>query len=387
MGNVAELLERESRTVDLELGHFERLTRRRDRKRRNQRIGVGALAIVLALVGFVVLTSAFRTAQRPADKPTPAPKPPGIFSEVGGWIAYGDQQGIWAVDPSHPGDRASQIQLSTIPGKPVSWSSDGSQLLISRRGPDTPHGLFVLHADGTETRLIGNQESGASFSPDGTTVVFAVKGFYTSGSPGIYLIDADGGVPRMLLAPGRRYDPSEDRSYRTELSLPTFSPDGTRIAYIDGMGDWGNSLRVMNADGSDVHVLDGTDVHVIGLGKGPAVDLSPHFGFGSVNSLGMHPNGISWSPDGTRLAVGLMNPGIYVVDADGSGLTLMIPDGTNPHWSPDGTRLSYQLYVLNSRQTHSVHTPLMVAAGDGTGARTFGYAASGPWNPLVQPKP
>ena len=37
------------------------------------------------------------------------PKPPGIFSEVGGWIAYGDDRGIWAVDPTRPGDPSDQI--------------------------------------------------------------------------------------------------------------------------------------------------------------------------------------------------------------------------------------------------------------------------------------
>ena len=35
------------------------------------------------------------------------------------------------------------------------------------------------------------------------------------------------------------------------LQHPAFSPDGAQIAYFDGMGDWGNDLRVMNADGSN----------------------------------------------------------------------------------------------------------------------------------------
>ena len=101
MPNVSELLERASTTVDLAPGDFERLLRRRDRKRRNRRLSAGALAIVVALVSFVALTRAFRTGERPAGQ-TPPPKPQGIFSEVGGWIAYGDEDGIWAVDPIAP---------------------------------------------------------------------------------------------------------------------------------------------------------------------------------------------------------------------------------------------------------------------------------------------
>jgi Tol biopolymer transport system component len=203
--------------------------------------------------------------------------------------------------------------------------------------------------------------SGASFSPDGTTVVFALDSYAPAHlDPGIYLIGADGGVPRLLLAPGRRYSP-ELGNVRTELSLPTFSPDGTQIAYIDGNGDWGNSLRVMNADGTDVHVWDGSDAHLLG----------------GESDLGGWTMGLSWSPDGTRLAVGVryFEPsGIYVVEADGSGLTLTIPGGVNPHWSPDGTRISFE------------HDPLpqglgglQIADPDGRHVQIFGYRPSGPW--------
>ena len=87
------------------------LIRRRDRRERNRRLSAVALATILALISFVALTRAFRGAERPADEPTP--KPQGIFSEVGGWIVYGNGDGIWAVDPTRPDDPNSRIQLST----------------------------------------------------------------------------------------------------------------------------------------------------------------------------------------------------------------------------------------------------------------------------------
>ena len=383
---ILDRAERAARSVVVPDGRFEDLLRRRDRKRRNQRIGAGALAIIIALVSFVALTRAFNT-ERPADEPVP--KPPGIFSGVGGWIVYGDGDGIWAVDPSHPSDQSGQIQLSTEEGIPLAWSSDGSNLLISRgsrlafsggqmhweESDASRRGLFVLNADGTGTRLVPDVVSGASFSPDGTTVVFApalfLPAYLDPGSialdPGIYLIEADGGVPRLLLAPSRRYSPEQDISLRTELSLPTFSPDGTQIAYIDGYGDWGNSLRVMNADGSDVHVLDGTDLHLL---------------LGGARSLGGHTTGLSWSPDGTHLAVGLRmrEPGpngIFIAAADGSGLTQTIPHGENPYWSPDGSRISFDHGLGRGSDG------LQIAEPDGKHVQSFGYAASGPWNPLV----
>lgn len=347
------------------------LIRRREQRERNRRISAAVIGIAIVLLSVASLTWVLRTAERPADEPAP-PKPPGIFSGIGGWIVYGSRQGIWAIDPSHPGDPESRIQLSSNGGVPLAWSSDGSQLLISRESwfflsrrqlrdgeeaPASRRGLFVLHADGTETHLVREEVSGASFSPDGTTVVFAPS-FPDSHAEdrGIYLIDADGGVPRLLLAPSRRYIPEQDRSFRAEVYFPTFSPDGTRIAYFDGFGDNSHSLRVVNADGSDLHVL--------------------------IDTIeGYRISNLVWSPDGTRLAFGRIPEGIYTIGVDGSGLTLLIPGGAYPHWSPDGFHISYQ------RQNYSSpFEPTFIASADGTHAVSLAVRGGGPWNPLVQPE-
>jgi len=370
MPSVSELLERESTTVDLDPGNFERLIRRRDRKRRNQRIGAGALAIILALVSFVALTRAFGPAERPADEP--APKPRGIFSKVGGWIAYGDKGGIWAVDPMRPGNPNDRIQLSTERGTPLAWSSDGSRLLILswvRPGSQAPTRLYVLKADGTETTLTTSRgwcssgssycSSGGSFSPDGAQVIFAAPSAGT-GRSSIYVVDTQGGTPRVLLAAGRRTT-DRGRGHGTWLSNPTYSPDGTQIAYFDHILDSGAQLRVMNADGSGVRIM----LHRAGF----------------LPATGYHIYNLTWSPDGERLAWG-GSTGIFVVGADGSGLTLAIPDGAYPYWSPDGTRISFEHDSFGGG-----FGGLQIADPDGKHVQSFGYAASGPWNPLVQSEP
>ena len=372
MPSVAELLERESTTVDLEPGSLERLLRRRNRKRRNQRIGAAVLAIVLTLLSITGLMRAFRSVERPASEPTL--KPSGIFSEVGGWIAYGNRWGIWAVDPSHPNDAESRVRLSSNGGTPLAWSSDGSELLVSRefwvllsrrqlrRGEELPasrRGLFVLHADGSETHLVREEVSGASFSPDGTTVIFApsIELQRPHLDPGIYRIDAGGGVPRLLVEPTSRYLPDQDRRFRTGLYFPAFSPDGTQIAFFDGFGDNSHSLRVVNADGSDLQVLiDNIEAYRI--------------------------SNLAWSPDGTHLSFGRRTfDGVYSIGVDGSGLTILIADGEDPYWSPDGSRLSFESDGGGGR------AELNIADRDGSHVQNFGYAPSGPWNPLVQPEP
>jgi hypothetical protein len=61
----------------------------------------------------------------------------------------------------------------------------------------------------------------------------------------------------------------------------------------------------------------------------------------------------------------------------------VIPDGVNVHWSPDGSRISYQ---PADPRSFALGT-LEIAAVDGTHAKEFGYAGSGPWNPFPMSVP
>ncbi len=169
-------LDREAQRFELPPDAFERLLRRRDRKERNRRVSAAVLAIVLTILSIAGMMRAFRSSGRPATEPTPAPVDTGIFSGMGGWIAYGNAIGIWAVDPERPGHPEAQIRLSTFGGLPLAWSGDGSKLLTLIRN-HTQHALAVLNADGTKTLLVevGVHDwlSGGSFSPDGSKVVYA----------------------------------------------------------------------------------------------------------------------------------------------------------------------------------------------------------------------
>jgi len=282
-----------------------------------------------------------------------------IFADVAGWIIFSNDRvnqgplGMWAVDPTRPNDLEARIQLSDRPEEALAWTSDGSRLLVGRgRGQQGPGSswkrLLVLKPDATETEvarctIVGGKPlgctSGGSFSPDGSQVVFAT---YNA----IYTADADDvrTMRRVLAA----------RS-RTDVFNPAFSSDGTQIAYADlphanFPGDKELSIRVVNTDGSGVRVL---------------VD----------NVCGVYPRlgGPAWSPAGTHIAFSCgVEPGIWVIGADGSGLTQVIPNATDPHWSPDGSRIAFRAAsgVLGS------------ADADGTNGQKFGAARAGPWNPL-----
>ena len=105
---------------------------------------------------------------------------------------------------------------------------------------------------------------------------------------------------------------------------PAWSPDGTRIAYIEGT-NFTYTIMVMNADGT---------------GKSPVVP-TPSYQFGPT-----------WSADGTQIAFTRLVEGqvitlqfdILVINVDGTGetnLTNSDYDELDAAWSPDGTRIAF----------------------------------------------
>jgi Tol biopolymer transport system component len=92
----------------------------------------------------------------------------------------------------------------------------------------------------------------------------------------IYTVGSSGGTPRLVRAPE---GPSDEY-----LSWPAFSPDGTKIVYVDGRTDVDNSIRVMDRDASHDRVL--LDQGSMPPGEAPVYACS-------------WLNRVMWSPDGS----------------------------------------------------------------------------------------
>src|SRR5687767_11800473 len=83
MPRIADVLEGESRTVDLEQGDFERLLGRREHKQRNRQIRAGAVGVTVALAMGIALVRSLTTDGIPADPPVePRPAPAGTLAYI-----------------------------------------------------------------------------------------------------------------------------------------------------------------------------------------------------------------------------------------------------------------------------------------------------------------
>lgn len=228
-----------------------------------------------------------------------------------------------------------------VPGTAHAASPGKDGLIVFTSAPDGNTEIYSMGPDGSaQTNLTNDpaRDESPAVSPDGTRIAFASgrSEGVIGGHMNIWVMNIDGGG-LSLLTPGAVSDEGEAGID------PTWSPDGTKIAYSFAGDVWS-----MNADGSGKTDLTADPV-LVAAGQQAA-----------------------WSPDGSTIAY---NRGfdIWTMNADGSGDTQLTSTtgglGTekSPDWSPDGTRIVYersgQIWRMNA--DGSGQQPLAAGFADG----------------------
>ena len=234
------------------------------------------------------------------------------------------------------------------------WSPDGTRIAFIAHNdysrladyillPDhyDPHNseIFTRAADGRDERIVPNTKGVGLYppvwSPDGERLAFtAHRG---QGTSVLARYGVSESLERVLYTV--RIDGSELSRIGKATTLPTWSPDGERVAF--GLEDVVYTVR-----------FDGTDLR----------EVLDDF----------RASEVSWSPDGTQLLL-TSDQGIYVVKPDGSGKRAVGPRvrTTAATWSPDGSMIAARHETdLTSRPWK---LQIVIMKRGGTGVRTLAH--------------
>ncbi len=219
-------------------------------------------------------------------------------------------------------------------GRAVAWGRDGAEIFFSA-GVDiyavAPTGQRLRHVAIVAVDRFGGASTvtGFAVAPDGDRLAYATCEF-PSLPEGPYGVDAKPTyafeLARLPVARGAGA-PRRLTTNREVDHFPTWSPDGTRIAFLRNRREAVPSqlrsptaLYVMEADGANEREM-------------------PH----TAGILLHHPP--AWAPDGTRLAVARHEPsrgtGLYLIDVESGAETFLAPAVSGATWSPDGSRLAF----------------------------------------------
>lgn len=267
-----------------------------------------------------------------------------------GRIAFSSQEDLWSVQP----DGSGLLRLTTTPDveeAQASYSPDGRYVAFRKRpAPGTAFQIYVMDASGANVRRISQStfnETQPGWSPDGTRIVYR-RGDRNVANADVWVMRADGSGAHALIT-----------SAGADERYPGFSPDGRRLAFSSSRDGGQYEVYVSRADGTSPVRLthdpgydsapswspDGTR---IAFERGSVLDADATKDIWTMTSTGARQRrltttagvdeGPSFSPDGRWIAFTSGRDGnyeAYRMRADGTQQTRVIALPTmeeSPDW-------------------------------------------------------
>jgi len=147
-----------------------------------------------------------------------------------------------------------------------SWSPDGKKLVYTHQDDGDPEGgfgtneqIWVMNADGSQANALTTgstpKHQRPDWSPDGKWIAYATG---IPGNEGIWVMRSDGSRPTQLTG----CKPADPSTCTGDDWGPTWSPDGSQIAYLHSISETDRPIYIMNADGSGQHRLSPASIMV-----------------------------------------------------------------------------------------------------------------------------
>jgi dipeptidyl aminopeptidase/acylaminoacyl peptidase len=221
------------------------------------------------------------------------------------------------------------VELESAATRVVAWSPDGATIAFTRSHRDNRTELILARADGTGELEIeaatedGYHISGIDWAPDGSVIAFDRGTDSRTPGPslsGVWVIAPDGTGLRRVTPQPPPVAANGGCCVHLAMGAPLrWSPDGTRIAHIEGVDGDGSVVVVSNVDGSGERAV----------ASGYTFDWSPDgsqllVADGAAGFMGVPDKGVIETDEWTTIGI---------VDADGTDLRWIGP-GEFPAWSP-----------------------------------------------------